>query len=132
MVAQALSAGRRPPPRGEVEAAMAAAMNQEQQNGVEEQKGGAAEEDEDAKTPLPEMLSLALISTCDVCYDTDVRGFIYGCKHSHCFGCAQQHMLNAKKDISLLPPKCCNIEIDLQGNGARSVCAYGHTRATRA
>ena len=67
---------------------MAAAVNQEQQNGVEEQKGGAAEEDQDAEMPLPEKLSLALITTCDVCYDTHVRGFIYGCNHSHCFGCA--------------------------------------------
>jgi hypothetical protein len=55
-----------------------------------------------------------MIKECNTCYGPKLQGFIYGCKHMQCVDCAKQFLMTAARDISLLPPKCCGAEIDLE------------------
>jgi hypothetical protein len=49
-----------------------------------------------------------------VCFEEDRRGFILPCTHPYCVECMSSYLQRALRDVSLLPLKCCDIEIDIQ------------------
>eukprot|EP00613_Pedinella_sp_CCMP2098_P021004 CAMPEP_0171687262 /NCGR_PEP_ID=MMETSP0991-20121206/3258_1 /TAXON_ID=483369 /ORGANISM="non described non described, Strain CCMP2098" /LENGTH=232 /DNA_ID=CAMNT_0012275105 /DNA_START=159 /DNA_END=857 /DNA_ORIENTATION=- len=120
-VAQELSLGRAAPSRARVEAEISALLSQDTFIGDRNAYtgggagGGGGLHDVNAcgrGGASTESDSCAIV-TCAVCYSRDVKGFVFGCDHKHCFDCTKSLLQTAAKDTSLLPPRCCGIEIDL-------------------
>ena len=56
---------------------------------------------------------LPMIEQCHVCFADNGPGFSFACEHAQCVDCMRQHLRVALHDRSLLPLKCCEIEIDM-------------------
>ncbi|GAB5372825.1 hypothetical protein AAMO2058_001697700 [Amorphochlora amoebiformis] len=50
--------------------------------------------------------------TCSACLDESSSMFMLACGHCQCRTCLTTFFRTAIKDISVMPPKCCKIELD--------------------
>mmetsp|Transcript_13921 Transcript_13921/g.19932 ORF Transcript_13921/g.19932 Transcript_13921/m.19932 type:complete len:555 (+) Transcript_13921:328-1992(+) len=64
--------------------------------------------------PSFDLDTLPLINRCNVCFEESRRGFILPCAHPYCVQCMTSYFQRALQDMSLLPLRCCEIEIDIQ------------------
>jgi hypothetical protein len=59
------------------------------------------------------VFNLPFIEQCNVCYETEVKGYSLACDHLHCVQCMGKLFRAALRDNILLPLRCCEIPIDM-------------------
>jgi hypothetical protein len=126
-LAEALQAGRCPPRRNyDSVPIVQGTPHQAQQAGHVPEAHGEQHQakqtgplDQLAAQGAPHQAKLVTCTTpigrCDCCYEKSllVRGFNFSCGHQQCSGCVKTWLLSGIRDTSMLPPKCCGIDVDL-------------------
>uniref|UniRef100_A0A7S0H9I2 RING-type domain-containing protein n=1 Tax=Amorphochlora amoebiformis TaxID=1561963 RepID=A0A7S0H9I2_9EUKA len=87
------------------------AISSDKKEGLKLRKGDLKLVRAVAQDHLKAMLST---ETCSVCFEESSSVLILACGHSQCRTCLATFFRKAIKDRSLMPPKCCQIELDTQ------------------
>jgi hypothetical protein len=68
--------------------------------------------DDGCGSPALQIQDLPQIERCNVCYEENIKGVLLACDHPYCVPCLRNLFQTVLADSSLLPIRCCEIEID--------------------
>jgi len=73
----------------------------------------SGEEDRKPSAVPRAIFNLPFVEQCNVCYEENLKGYIFACGHLQCVQCTRKLFQTALGDNKIIPLRCCDVPIDM-------------------